>query len=68
MRARVKRILLNSVGLLDSNSREKLFIIFFMVLIAMSFILHIPKMVETWNNTKINEYICHNNELNYPLS
>ena len=56
MRARVKRILLNSVGLLDSNSREKLFIIFFMVLIAMSFILHIPEMTETWNNTKINEY------------
>ena len=56
MRTRVKRILLNSVGLLDSNSREKLFIIFFMVLISMSFILHIPEMAETWNNTKINEY------------
>jgi len=27
-----------------------------MVLIAMSFILHIPEMAETWNNTKINEY------------
>ena len=56
MRTRIKKILLNSVSLLDSKTREKLFVIFFMVLLTMSFILHIPKMVETWNNTKINEY------------
>ena len=36
--------------MLDDSTKEKLFVLLFMIIVAMSFILHIPKYIEVWNN------------------
>ena len=38
--------------MLDDNTKEKLFVLLFMVIVAVSFILHIPKYIEVWNESK----------------
>ena len=38
--------------MLDDSTKEKLFVLLFVVIVAVSFILHIPKYIETWNETK----------------
>jgi hypothetical protein len=38
--------------MLNDSTREKLFVLLIMVIMAVSFILHIPKYIEVWNNTK----------------
>ena len=35
--------------MLDDNTKEKLFVLLFMVIVAVSFILHIPQYIEVWN-------------------
>ena len=39
--------------MLDDSTKEKLFVLLFVVIVALSFILHIPKYIEVWNETKI---------------
>ena len=39
--------------MLDDGTEEKLFVLLFVVILAVSFILHIPKYIEVWNETKI---------------
>jgi len=39
--------------MLDDSTKEKLFVLLFMVIVALSFILHIPHYIEVWNETKI---------------
>jgi len=34
--------------MLDDNTKEKLFILLFIVIIAISFIIHIPDYIEVW--------------------
>ena len=34
----------------DDDIKEKLFMVFVMVILAISFIIHIPKYIETWKN------------------
>ena len=36
--------------MLDDSTKEKLFVLLFVVIVAVSFILHIPKYIEVWNN------------------
>lgn len=36
--------------MLDDNTKEKLFILLFIVIIALSFIMHIPEYIEVWNS------------------
>jgi hypothetical protein len=38
--------------MLDDSIKEKLFVLLIVVIVAVSFILHIPKYIEVWNNTK----------------
>lgn len=38
--------------MLDDNTKEKLFVLLFVVILAVSFILHIPKYIEVWNDTE----------------
>ena len=39
--------------MLDDSTKEKLLVLLFMVIVALSFILHIPHYIETWNETEI---------------
>ena len=39
-------------NMLNDNTKEKLFVLLFMVIVAVSFILHIPKYIEVWNESK----------------
>ena len=39
--------------MLDDSTKEKLFVLLFVVIVAVSFILHIPEYIEVWNETKI---------------
>ena len=39
-------------NMLNDNTKEKLFVLLFMVIVAVSFILHIPKYIEAWNESK----------------
>ena len=39
--------------MLDDSTKEKLFVLLIMIVLAVSFILHIPKYIEVWNETKI---------------
>jgi len=36
--------------MLDDSTKEKLLVLLVMVIIALSFILHIPEYIEVWNN------------------
>ena len=36
--------------MLDDSIKEKLFILLFIILLALSFIIHIPQYIEVWNN------------------
>jgi hypothetical protein len=36
--------------MLDDKIKEKLFILLFIVILAVSFIIHIPQYIEVWNN------------------
>ena len=38
--------------MLNDSTKEKLFVLLFMVIVAVSFILHIPEYIEVWNETK----------------
>ena len=38
--------------MLDDSTKEKLFVLLFVVIVAVSFILHIPEYIEVWNETK----------------
>ena len=38
--------------MLDDSTKEKLFVLLFVVIVAVSFILHIPQYIEVWNETK----------------
>jgi len=38
--------------MIEDDIKEKVFVLLVMVLIGLSFILHIPKMIQTWNNSK----------------
>ena len=38
--------------MIEDDIKEKVFVILVMALIGLSFILHIPKMIEVWNDTK----------------
>ena len=38
--------------MLDDDIKEKLLVLFVMVLIGLSFIIHIPEYIEVWNETK----------------
>jgi len=38
--------------MLDDSTKEKLFVLLFVVIVAVSFILHIPKYIEVWNESK----------------
>ena len=38
--------------MIEDDIKEKVFVLLVMVLIGLSFILHIPKMIQTWNDTK----------------
>ena len=38
--------------MLDDSTKEKLFVLLFVVIVAVSFILHIPHYIEVWNETK----------------
>ena len=38
--------------MLDDSTKQKLFVLLFVVIVAVSFILHIPKYIEVWNNTE----------------
>ena len=42
----------HALVMLDDSTKEKLFVLLFVVIVAVSFILHIPKYIETWNETK----------------
>ena len=35
--------------MLDDSTKEKLFVLLFVVIVAVSFILHIPHYIEIWN-------------------
>ena len=35
--------------MLDDSTKEKLFVLLFVVILAVSFILHIPHYIEIWN-------------------
>jgi hypothetical protein len=35
--------------MLDDSTKEKLFVLLFVVIVALSFILHIPHYIEVWN-------------------
>ena len=39
--------------MLDDSTKEKLFVLLIMIVLAVSFILHIPHYIEVWNETKI---------------
>ena len=39
--------------MLDDSTKEKLLVLLVIVILAVSFILHIPKYIEVWNETKI---------------
>ena len=39
-------------NMLNDSTKEKLFVLLFMVIVAVSFILHIPKYIEVWNESK----------------
>lgn len=39
--------------MLDDSTKEKLFVLLFIVIVALSFILHIPQYIEVWNESKI---------------
>ena len=41
--------------MIDDDIKEKVFVLLVMLLIGLSFILHIPKMIEVWNDTKYTE-------------
>ena len=41
--------------MIDDDIKEKVFVLLVMVLIGLSFALHIPKMIQTWNDTKYTE-------------
>ena len=46
--------------MLEDDIKEKVFVLLFFVIIGLSFALHIPKMVEVWNESKPKQYITHN--------
>ena len=41
--------------MIEDDIKEKVFVLLVMVLIGLSFALHIPKMIQTWNDTKYTE-------------
>ena len=38
--------------MIEDDIKEKVFVLLVIALIGLSFILHIPKMIEVWNDTK----------------
>jgi len=40
-------------NLIDENTKEKLFMLLIMVIVALSFIYKIPKMIEAWKASTI---------------
>ena len=45
-------ITLHHSTMIEDDIKEKVFVLLVMVLIGLSFALHIPKMIQTWNDTK----------------
>ena len=45
-------ITLHHPTMIEDDIKEKVFVLLVMVLIGLSFALHIPKMIQTWNDTK----------------
>ena len=41
--------------MIEDDIKEKVFVLLVMALIGLSFILHIPKMIEVWNVTNFVE-------------
>jgi len=39
----------HALVMLDDGTKEKLFVLLFMVIVALTFILHIPHYIEIWN-------------------
>ena len=35
------------------DTKEKLFVLLFLVIIGLSFILHIPEYIEVWNQSEV---------------
>ena len=46
--------------MIEDDIKEKVLVLLVVVLVGLSYILHIPKMVEVWNESEPKQHITHN--------